>query len=431
MADSRRALQVEVIFEVTGQRPVVLPPSDHFVNLEVDVPAVGAWSGDLELFDQTGSYLEELLLTVGPNTLVKMRFWEHGHTSPYFVGGITVIQPEYRPEGVGLLLGLVSKGVHNAVQDIKPRGFLKGANPSDVVRSIALERGWKIENGGIATVVDAANVLDHPVQTTTDSDYSFIMNRILPYAVDAQGRHFDFRLVEGLKPIVYFQSSAAPTMQKQRRTYTYLRDPNGEVISFTPSENTLGAWLMGGGAGRFDSVDSLSGSVTEQQSTTTEGIDGVVALPDAQYVAKTLPDSVARRVSVPGRSLLDTRSAALHHWSKFSEESLSAALEVRGTHDVNVGEYIEVNFYRRDNTAHPYGGLYRVISFKHIFGLQGWTTTFELVRHGQQSTPGMDKIIVKSTISPVAEPPQDTVASTPVRVDTGGPRRIVRADLPG
>ena len=418
-ADSRRDLRYEVIFLVRGRREETLPHGKYLVNITVEHPAEGSWSGSMELFDAEGDYLEILALNLGADTQVTFRFWEDGKVSPYFTGGITSLEPEFRPEGIGLKIGLVSKVVHDTVLSLKPRGFVANTNPSEVVRKIADDRGWKYtDDYGKSTIEDAHSPLDHAVQTTNESDVAFIMGRVMKHAVNAFGQHFTFRLSGHQPPIVYFHAVMASLVQSNRRTYTYLRDPNGEVIRFAPKDNIIGGWLMGGGNARLDAVDSANGASTTIDATGQGGVKGVVALGDASHTTAPKDGTVARRLHAAGRSVVDTLSAAQHLWSKASEQALKAELEVIGTHDVSPCEFIDVNYYRRDGTAHPFGGTYRVLKVTHDFGMSGWNTVFDLARNGRQQSPGTVKMDVKSQITPPSKPPADVVASSVVR--TGG-----------
>lgn len=422
-ADSRRDLRYEVIFSVRGRAPETLPHGKYLVNITVEHPSEGSWSGSMELFDSEGDYLEILSLNLGADTQVTFRFWEEGKTAPYFTGGITSLEPEFRPEGIGLKIGLVSKVVHDTVLSLKPRGFVANINPSEVVRQIAKDRGWKTtDTNGKSTIEEAYVPLDHAVQTTDESDVAFIIGRVMKHAVNACGQHFTFRLSGHVPPIVYFHAVMASLVQSNRRTYTYLRDPNGEVIRFAPKDNLIGGWLMGGGNARMDAVDSANGAATAIDATGLGGVKCVVALQGATHTTAPKEGTVARRLTAAGRSAVDTLSAAQHMWSKASEQALLAELEVIGTHDVVPGEFVDVNYYRRDGTAHPLGGTYRVLKVSHDFNLSGWVAVMDLVRNGRQPSSGTEKMNVKSLIAPTSKPPVDSVSSSEVRTGSTKPR---------
>lgn len=417
-ADTVRDLRYEVVFEAPGQAPQTLPYAQYLVALTIEDPAEGSWSGEMELFDPEGDYLENLLLSVSL-TKITFRFWEEGQVSPYFVGGVTSIEPDFRPEGVGMKIGMVSQAVHSTALKLAPRGFPAGTNPSAIVRELARIHGWAtVSPEGYSTVDEAANNLDHAIQTTGESDYRLILTRVLKHAVDASGDHFIFRLEGSTTVVVHFHARNALKIQKARRSYTYLRDPNGEVISFAPQDNTMGAWLLGGGNARIDSVDSNTGTATTADATNTKGLKGVSTPSKAQYVDKAPSGSIAARATVPGRTTGDTASAAAHAWSRWSQFTQTATLEVIGTHDVRTGEYVEVNYIRMDGTAHPMGGMFNVLLVSHEFGLEGWTTTFKLARFGQQYEDGKVKADTASIVAPEDSPPPGEASASLIK--TGG-----------
>lgn len=421
--DSRRDLRAEVTFNIGGSAPEVLPASRYLVGIHLELPSVGAFSGSLELFDQEGDYINALVLNVGFLPTISIRFWEDGYSSPYFHAGITSLEPEFLPEGVRIKIGLCHKAAHTASLQVVQRGWPANTNPSDIIRTIAKDRGWAVvDEDGKPTIEQCAFPLDHPVQTTDGSDMAFIRERVLPNSMDANKQHFEFRLIGDARAIVVFRSTASRSMQKVRKSYTYLRDPNGEVIRFAPSDNSLGAWLMGAGASRHESVSSADGALTTEQATPTNGLGATAPIQDASYTTPVPGGTTTRRFPSPGRSVTDTRTAAAVLWSRAAGCTILADLEVIGTHDLLPGEFVNVNYFLKDGTPHVYSGEYRILLVTHEFSMSGWVTTAHLARGGQQATKGLSKMKATVVITPVDAGAASSASSSPVRKGGDTPR---------
>lgn len=419
--DSRRDLRAEVTFNI-GTDPVVLPTARYLVAINIEIPSVGAFSGSLELFDD-GDYIDKLVLNVGFLPTIAIRFWEDGYSSPYFHAGITSLEPEFLPEGTRLKIGLCHKAAHTASLQVIERSWPENTNPSDIIREIARLRGWKVvDEDGKPTIEQCAFPLDHPVSTTKGSDLAFIRDHLLKHAVDKNKQHFEFRLEGDASATVMFRSVASLSVQKRRKSYTFLRDPNGEVTRFAASDNSLGSWFMGSGASRHEAANSAAGAPTAQQATETGGLGAAVPIADALHVTPVPEGTTTRRFPASGRSDTDTLTSAAVLWSRAAGCTILADLEVVGTHDLLPGEFVEVNYFLKDGTPHVYSGVYRILVVTQDFTMGGWLTTASLARGGQQATPGMRKIASSAIISPVDAGAAASATSSEVRPGNATPR---------
>jgi hypothetical protein len=423
VSDSYFPLGFEIVFvSPTGTKS--LPSHEHLVSIELELPSKGCWRGTVELFDPTGDFLESLALGVGLKSFIKMQFGERGAASlgPWFIGGILTITPDFRPEGVGLTLEVVSKAGHTQVADVRERSFPANTDPAEIVRAIAKDRGWKtVDAQGRATVESPSKMLAHAVQTTGESDIAFLLKQVLPHSVDANGNHFRFGVSHDDPAVVSFVSVVSAQFRVSRKTYTYLRDPHGEVRRFAPTDNTFAGWLLGAGQSELLGVDSAEGTGTVKDASAEGGTQGAQStLAGAAYVTPAI--GVSRRVLLPGRNTQDVATAAAHLWTKFAEISYSAELEVKGTHDVLAGEFLTVNYYRRDGSAHPMGGMFRVLKVRHQFGMDGWITTFDLVRNGSQYTPDKTQQATREIINLDQRDPPDVATNATINAGTGVPR---------
>jgi len=189
----------------------------------------------------------------------------------------------------------------------------------------------------------------------------------------------------------------------------------GEVISFSPSDDTLLVALKGHSNSIYKGLDSLKGERIIFETRELEGFPGAtkVVPVDTEYTTEV---GGTRVTALPliARAAEDLERKAAAHFSKVGQSGYTASLEVRGTHDIRLFDFIEVIYYRRadsmvgDDQAipttdwfnestpkkrqerarakafqkHYLSGLYEVREVSHELSTSGWVTTCELQRSG-------------------------------------------------
>jgi len=468
--DSYSPLQIEIIF-VTDTLKVQIPAENYFQSLSIEQRMGGAWAGALTLFDPNSAYLEDLILAAGPQGAgrgVLVRWgWTHDAEGNYiplskqrvFEGRIATYTSEFAVEGLTLKLDMVHAGILNTMVDgeAAPTHSWSGQmTASGIVRDIAEQQGWQTSEKGFytnrktftrETVEDTDGPIGESIVKPADMDFvTFIREFLLPRAVNKDKTHFTFGLVHtapsketttGLRvrkadypSVVHFHSpefdgassgglNRAKGETKRQimaaKSYIFGRDNMGEVISFSPSDDTLLVALQGHSNSIYKGLDSLKGEQIIFETQELEGFPGAtkVVTVDTEYTTEVGGERVSA-IPLIARTGEDLERKAAAQFSRVGQSGYTATLEVRGTHDMRVFDYIEVIYYRRGETMvgddqtiptsdwfnestpkkrqerarakafqkHYLSGLYHVRDISHELSASGWVTTCELQRSG-------------------------------------------------
>lgn len=395
-----------LVFEleiITGGTSFVVPAHQFLQSIEIEASVGSTFTGSITLFDPEGEFLEDLFIAAGLDRGIRFRWnWDrYGiDTAPTFEGSIITYTPTFQPQGIQLVLNILAKPVLPCVLDKRTRSYQAGSLISDIVLSIADERGWPtVDIRGNSTIEPTGESIDQPFSTTDESDLRFIAEQLRPQAVNAQGQggyvfffdqygavHFHTRLF--LPPLV--------------RTYTFARDVSGEVISFSPTDNSVMASLFGSTNVAFRGQSSLNASPVGSDGTATEGLDQQPEV--AEESATAIPDygeGLHAAVNIMSRDAAELGRLAKDRRERARNATLTGELVVIGTHDVGLLEFVDVQVLRKDGTLHYLSGSYQLQKIRHTVDSSGWQTAFDVVRTGlKPSTPGteaMDNVVTIST----------------------------------
>jgi len=387
---------------VSGGRTTRLEASNVFQALDYESVAMGAWKGTVTLYDKGGEVLEDLLIGSGVDRQLRTRFhWEREglSASPVFFGAILVPNYSFLPDGIVIALEVTAKPVADVIIDKKPRAFAAGMRISDMVLEIANDRGWPtIDRRGNPTIETTRDPMIEPFSTSGESDVKFIADQLRKQAVNADGNS-GYRFYFDPQGAVHFHTPGF--IRPRVRNYTFARDGNGEVIMFSPSETSYLAHIGGGGNAQFESSSSLDGSQVDQESTTARGVDGTVDRVDRTSLA--VPDAgtgLASKQSVTARDADEVRRVAADRRARMSEMHITAEMDVVGTHDVEVMDYVNVSYRKANGDLHYLSGNYLVQKVRHRLDNTGWRTSFSLSKHGVQPRPGTVTRTAAQTVQP-------------------------------
>jgi len=324
-----------------------------------------------------------------------------------FTGAIIEYTPEFMPHGVLLNLEVVSRSVLAQVIDKKIRSFPEGLTISDIVRAIAADRGWS------AVIEDSDGAMEQPFSSKGESDFSFIINTLLPHAVNANGSEFVTRFDE--EDTFHFHS---PGFQGgtllNLHTYRFTRDISGDVITFSVQDGQVFGALFGGGNSLYSSPNSNVGGQEEQQTAQGSGLAGVGAPAVADASSQVdLGDGVHSYNNITARDPLEVERFARARFAEMRRQPFKANLRVHGTHRARVLDYINLDYTKTDGTPHYLSGNFQIFQIKHVVGVGiGWTTEFEMHRQGTEQLPGTKPLAVSQTITPTGTGQGDVTLST-------------------
>jgi hypothetical protein len=409
--DGYAPLVVELSIQVGGPNGVTipLPAHEYLQGIEVTLGANNAaWSAELSLFDQGSEALEDIIIAYGNsnNTVVRLRWaWDGPNGmigAPTFVGQVMNYQLNVSIEGTGIGMELCEATLAPMFTDKKDRSWPAGTSITEIVRSIAAERGWTVNdvNSGVPTIQPSTSVTSDGLCMSGEDDAQFINAFLAPYALDGNGRG-GYQLRQGVNGVVWFCNRYFVSGDLAA-VYRFGRDAMGEVINFSPSDMSVFAALMTSGNVQYVSTLSDRGVFA---STTTSYIKGVPGV-DTTVIAhggyrQNLGSASHGRVLMMERILEDSHARAASQYELMSTIAYDAELVVRGTHAIDVMDYVQVDYLKRDGTPHYLSGVFQVFAMKHSVTAAGWTTTMTIRRTGVNQVAGLTQIPASTTISPL------------------------------
>lgn len=223
--DSYAPLTSTMIFVASDGTRTPIPTDQYLMGIDIEQFSEGGWKGRVELFDQDGEFLENLLIGGGPKATLEFRY---GYADdplplrPLHVGSIILPEPSFTPQGVTYGLNLVCRQNLEAVLDKQSRFYPAGMTATAIFKDIAAKRGWKtIDRNGNSSVQESAGTLES-FSTTGESDIAFLRTKILTRCHDSAMVgfvfFFDIDNVVHWHSINYAQSVGAPPLSSRRNT---------------------------------------------------------------------------------------------------------------------------------------------------------------------------------------------------------------------
>lgn len=391
--DSYSPLLLDLAFIDENGQTVSIQPSKYLQSLTIEEPTKGAWTGSMVLFDIDGDTLEDLFAA---STLAQrqVRFsfgWDRGNgvrDARVYQALVTTYQPKFDHMGTELTLELLGRLAIEAVSDKVTRSYAEGTKVSDIVRAIVADRKWRAEQDGKSTIEDTDGTLTKPVSTDNESDLAFILNQLLPLAVNNNKEPMHCYIDEDT---LHFHSPAFLLPKGKAElaaVYRFSRDQMGDVISFAPQDLALLTALRGGENATYTAVLSKDGTTQVLQSTKDGGPDNViVANPDEAFLPSQGP-GIKAIIRVAARDEAEFRTEVARMVSSRRNMAFQAVLEVRGTAMVRVMDLVRVEVLKRDGQPHYMSGVFTVYKVSHSISAGSWTTSFELMRGGRAMVDG-------------------------------------------
>ncbi len=287
---------------------------------------------------------------------------------------------------------------------------------SDIVTKIAKDSGFQPiveKTSAIATMssLTDTNMLPKFFIKKGQTDLSFIMNELRPYAKSAISNEGDYQffikrpMKVGELPQLHFhtmhynyanENSANSLTKIVIPTFTLFKDPNSPVIDYSPLWGATIANLIGANDNFSVIIDGASKDAipyTPSIKTVAQPYDnksGVTFL-NAEEVdsnAKSQPDNkiISFETEVIPDLNHDEQVALLHtRMAKASRQILQANLTVQGIVAFQLMDLISVVVYIPQSTskAHWTSGYFRINNIKHYIEAGSYKTVFHLVTDGR------------------------------------------------
>lgn len=426
---------MELIFPAAKGREALVLPQDFFQSLTVNLSLKTAWTAAITLFDPTGREIEELLIRLGGNRVLKFRWqWDDGRgfsaKTPLYTGGITKYSPEFTEQGTTLQIELVSQVVHSQVIQKRIRAFSAQISVSDIVELIAEERGWLIKDAEGRPTIEStpkpSGVYLHYSGNTSDT--AFIKNKLLPLAVNKQGQGgYEFFVPQDNR--VHFHTDAFYDASGRNRAlakFRFARDQMSDVIRFATTDDQFFNAVAGAGDTLFRSVDSLNGKRLALKASRKDGVQSdspskQIVGPDSVHFTdvekqvdadigtlSSLGNRIGAAISEFGeevnrtftwiaREADDMEARTKSRFDQLRKFPIKAELDIRGTHALFPQAMIEVeHFFPQTNdrskpVLHYLSGVYRISSIEHSISGSGWTSSVNLFRSGHGQIVGAEK----------------------------------------
>jgi hypothetical protein len=377
----------------SGRDDERIPAHQYLRSIQVELTTQSAWRATVVLYDPEGDFLENLITTIPvADRVVKMRWgWDQGagvRDMPLFAGTIIRWEPTFNEQGVELAIEVLSSAVTKVVLDKAVRSFPAGMKVSDIVRQIATARNWTTQDSvGRNTIEDSDRALDKPIALYDESDFKFITDQLLPLAATVDGEPFEHYFN---RDEVHFHSKGFLARQRTpvqvAKTYTFARDVRGEVISFSPQNAVVFAHISGASDAVYTFVDERLGERIEIETTKDGGEDiRIVAYPNEKAVSDT-GTKVKARIPIPARSTEEGKMLVRAAYGKKRQQSYAAQLEVRGTHEFDIADFIEVKYLTRSGREHYLSGMFYVLGISHQIDAGSWTMSVTMNRAGEDNT---------------------------------------------
>lgn len=387
--------------EYAGASWFPIPWWDFLVSLQIKWGTRSAWNGTLTLFDREEKFLSGVFLP-GRGAMFRMKWgWDVAGgfaTAPTFNGRILTAKPDFKYEGIMIVFELMDEKIVGGTldRDAPPRKFAPGFTASELAKQIAQAEGWIAQP---FVIEDSVGVLDGFV-LGGETRWQFLQNTIMPRA--RNDKHEAYVCYFDDKGAFHFHSPSF-TWGTLAKSYIYGRDPAGELMDFTPTDNNYFS-IIGGvaGDGAITAIDSNNGKPIEAKTTASGGVQDPNASPGQQEAAnvptrmqnneadthnvradqKTAKPNAFAGLIARTPEEAATMSAALH--ARRREFSYTANATAKGTHDALPNDNIEVAYYTSNsNEKHYLSGVFRVAGVEHTLDSSGWRTAFEnLQRQG-------------------------------------------------
>lgn len=399
-AVSSSASPIVEIELLSGGQTIALTPHNHFQSLQITERALGSFHGFVTLFDPEFEALEDVFLQAGSDRFMRIRWsWDelglNAANVPTITGFIVKYTPVFEPHGVVLTAEILSGNLKDSMIDRRVRSFPEQTLISDMVQTIADERGWT------AFIEPTVQQWPEPINSSGESDPKFIKTILRKKAKNAAGEggyvcYFD------IEDRFHFHTPGFAAEGPIRvKTYVVARDNSGEVVSFEPTDASFFAATLGAGKTLFRSSSSVDGAATLAEGDSETGIrDAGVRLDPTAEAVPDYGDGVMSVHDLHARHDVELETAAQARYDDMRKFVYPARMVVLGTHDVRTLDFVNVQYIKADGQPHYLSGQFRVMEVIHQLDMSGWRTVLDLARSGRDPSQGTVSRSGRGTLVP-------------------------------
>lgn len=344
----------------------------------------GSYECSFVFYDQQWDVLEDLLLRKGMGTPVDFRFGFRSKMSPWIRMVLNDYTPSFSNQGVTLTVPLTD-AAQLANKKTRTKGYDVDEFPriSDIVRWICVENRWPF-------IIEPTSPHQNPITQDHKPDTHFIMHKLREQAVNETGIggyqcYFEAGGKNSPEPTgrLHFHTVnfIMQTKGEVYKTYNFAKELDGDVIEFTPQDNTAVICMAGGKNADYECFDPRTKNrvKVERKLYDFKGRPivggGVVTEPTDD------PGIVNRWVTRPFENPDELRRYAEARWAAFNQVTFSATLKVLGDPWLEPNTYVRVNVIKSDGQVHSrWSGRYLIKSVEHNIEAGSFTSTCELQR---------------------------------------------------
>jgi hypothetical protein len=345
---------------------------------------VGSHEAEFVFFDYEWDVLEEFLLRKGQNTPVEFRYGFRTRMSPWINLKLVDYIPSFSNQGVTITVPLKDVAF-TANKKTRDKGY-----PVDAFPRISTIVQWVCEQNGWAYLIEPTKPHKNPITQSGQPDTQFLTHKLKEAAVNEKGVggyvcYFEAGGRQDANPegTLHFHTPTYPLATKQGiyKEYNFAKELDGEVLEFTPKDNTSVLCMAGGKNANYETFDprTKKRNVIERKMTDFKGRpmigEGYVTEPT------DIPDAPNRWITRPFENPEDLKRYAEARWSAFNIGTFGATLKLLGDPFITPLMYVRVNVIMRNGKKHDrWSGRYLVQEVEHEISPGSFTTTCTLLR---------------------------------------------------
>lgn len=308
-------------------------------------------------------------------TQVQFKFGQDlTNMSNLYTATITDYELEFTGGGEQLTISLLLGG--STVSSEESTSY--EGTPSEVVRQIAKEEGWKI-----GKIVDCDSSTSKTYNRTGQSAIDFIKQTLIPEAKSTEGvTNYTFYTTsdgDG-NTVINFEPMEGSSVDKYMVYEMVIGQDHEAVISFRPSFKGLMYTLLGSTPQTSEELQSNSNSTDNNQAGVS--VLSVDELTNTLVSSYTTSKSIVKRVGSSSYNGTQMGKIAEFLFTKSVTLSNSAELEIRGDASIVPQSFVVIIVLTKDGYFHHSSGLYQVLEVSHDLDMGNFTTTLNMFRRG-------------------------------------------------
>jgi hypothetical protein len=375
---------------VVGGTPI--ETNKYIQSFQLVEKAQGSYEAEFVFFDYEWDVLEEFLLRKGMGTPVDFRFGFRDRQSQWFRMLLADYTPSFSNQGVVLTVPL-KDGASLANKKTRSMGYSVDRFPtiSSIVEWICEQNNWPM-------IVEPTKPHQNPITQDNMADTHLLMHKLKDQAVNLKGIggyvcYFEAGGAQSSNPlgILHFHTPTYPKATKQEiyKTYNFAKELDGEVLEFTPKDNTSVVCMAGGKDANYECFDPRTKRRTTERRRTKD-FEGRPMIGEGSVAEPTdEPGMVNRWVTRPFDNPDELKRYAESRWAMFNNTTFTATLKLLGDPFISPLMFVRVNVIMRNGKIHDrWSGRYLVNSATHEIEAGRFTTTLELLRESAGKTDG-------------------------------------------